>query len=123
MKTKKCNKCGDVRPLSKFTAHPSSASGYRNTCKDCVALYSKKTGPKPEKMVIPADKKDQLAYHPNQSATLSPYYKRIIGGSYTPRDAGLTPNRTLLWRETDYWMERPIYVRATGNKKNKTRGV
>lgn len=69
IKTQKCNRCGDVRPLSKFEVHPQAASGYRRTCKDCVSLYSKKTGPKPERMNIPADKRDPLAYHPNHSAT------------------------------------------------------
>lgn len=123
IKTQKCNRCGDVRPLSKFEVHPQAASGYRRTCKDCVSLYSKKTGPKPERMNIPADKRDPLAYHPNHSATLSPYYRKIIGGSFAPRNPELTPSRTLLWSENTFWGEKPVYIRETGNKKIKSKGV
>jgi hypothetical protein len=84
-------------------------------------MYAPK--PKPKRMKVPVGKKDQLAYHPNQSATLSPYYKKIIGGSYRPRDPNTTPSRYLLWSDNPYWAEKPIYVRPTDNKSIKSRGT
>lgn len=103
--------------------HTHLAPAVTGTHAKTAWLCSKKTGPKPEKMVIPADKKDQLAYHPNHSATLSPYYRKIIGGSFAPRNPELTPSRTLLWSENTFWGEKPVYIRETGNKKIKSKGV
>lgn len=33
--TKKCNKCGKVKPVSEFHKKRQSADGYRPTCKEC----------------------------------------------------------------------------------------
>lgn len=120
---KKCNKCGDVRPTTKFDVHPQSNDGYRHTCRDCISLYSAKPGPKPKVGNVQKAKKDQLAYHPNQSATLAPYYKKIIGGQFKPRDPNLTPSRTIRWSDNKYWQEKPMFVRETGNKEVKSRGL
>jgi uncharacterized Zn finger protein len=32
---KKCTKCGEVKPLQEFYAHPTIKDGYRTRCKKC----------------------------------------------------------------------------------------
>ena len=39
---KKCNKCGEVKPVSEFNKRPSSRDGLRSECKVCRAAYKRK---------------------------------------------------------------------------------
>jgi len=36
---KKCNKCGEIRPLDQFSTRSDSADGLRQTCKPCNRAY------------------------------------------------------------------------------------
>ena len=38
--TKKCSKCGEVKPVGDFGKHKSSKNGIRSECLKCAALYS-----------------------------------------------------------------------------------
>lgn len=42
MEQKRCIKCGEVKPLSEFYAHPNMADGHFSKCKDCVKADVKK---------------------------------------------------------------------------------
>jgi 5-methylcytosine-specific restriction endonuclease McrA len=47
---KLCRGCGQIKPISEFSAEPSSGDGYRNKCKDCVKKMVKEWEKKnPEK--------------------------------------------------------------------------
>ncbi len=39
METKKCNKCGVVKPLCEFAKNKSMKDGHLNRCKDCYKIY------------------------------------------------------------------------------------
>ena len=41
METKKCIKCGVIKPLDQFYKHPKMKSGYKNSCIACNKLYIK----------------------------------------------------------------------------------
>lgn len=41
--TKKCSKCGEVKPLDAFSLHSSGPLGHHSWCKACVAEYDKIT--------------------------------------------------------------------------------
>lgn len=53
METKKCSKCGEVKPITDFYKRKNSKDGYRNHCKQCV-LKDRKTYQKEnrEKIII-----------------------------------------------------------------------
>ena len=38
---KQCNKCGELKPLSKFSKDKSKKGGIRTTCKDCDAIVGR----------------------------------------------------------------------------------
>jgi hypothetical protein len=42
MNTKKCFKCGAVKPIDEFNRHPEMGDGHLNKCKSCVGKYLKR---------------------------------------------------------------------------------
>jgi len=42
IKTKRCSKCKQIKPLSEFSKHKSYEDGHRYWCKLCESQYSKK---------------------------------------------------------------------------------
>lgn len=42
MTTKKCFKCGKIKPLEDFYANAGMLDGHLNKCKDCIKAYSRK---------------------------------------------------------------------------------
>lgn len=41
MKTKRCTKCGETKPLSEFSKKTASPDGLRWWCKTCTAIYQR----------------------------------------------------------------------------------
>ncbi len=46
--TKKCTKCGGVKPLVEFYVNRSSKDGKNSRCKACLKAYQKKRNQRPE---------------------------------------------------------------------------
>lgn len=42
MKSKKCTKCKETKPLNQFGKKKSNIDGYRYSCKNCTNSYEKK---------------------------------------------------------------------------------
>ena len=59
MTTKKCNRCGETKPLSEFNTHRTY--GHQHWCKACYAEYRRNKGPR-MRDVTPTTQKGFVAY-------------------------------------------------------------
>lgn len=126
---KTCHKCKKNLPLSRFDLSTTSKDGVTSKCKNCIFLYSKKTGPvkkfnKDNNKPTP----DQLAYHPVQKPGLTKQQRQIMSGSTTKdakfvRDPNVVPPMTFRESKESFWMEKPVYVRNNGNAHIPSRGM
>jgi len=58
---KSCKKCGETKPLTSFYKSDRCTDGYRGTCKQCMALFSKTTClPSGANGVVPLPSQDRL---------------------------------------------------------------
>lgn len=75
METKKCNKCGKVKPLPEMTRRRNEETGefkYLSLCKSCKAEYQKKQ--KMEKREAP---KSKVCTCCKQEKPIDSFYKKI----------------------------------------------
>jgi len=75
MKLKRCSKCKQWKPLSKFGKHKDSKDGLRYWCKECEALYYQKCHRKNKKQL---NKRSREYYYANRERMIKQsreYYK------------------------------------------------
>ena len=86
METKKCNKCGKMKPLPEMTRRRNEETGefkYLSLCKSCKAEYQKKY--KIEKREAP---KSKVCTCCKQEKPIDSFYKNI----QTAPESGFTPH-------------------------------
>lgn len=62
MKTKKCFKCNNVKPLSDFYKHSEMADGHINKCKECTKLDNKPSNGNVKRKCVVCGKKFRTTY-------------------------------------------------------------
>ena len=83
MRTKRCVRCGKVKPISEFYKHKKMADGYRNICKDCINKQTReKKGwlkwDKTEKRVIRAIYKVEVRSSKQRNMPLPAYTRQEL---------------------------------------------
>lgn len=98
--TKRCFKCGIVKPIADFYKHPQTKDGHLNKCKECTKADVQKNY---AKHIDYYHKYDQHRYRKNKSRFLDHVYQGIVRRcNGIPRrysSTGTTPISVPEWRQ------------------------
>ena len=85
MNTKKCNKCGEIKPLAEFHKKTASKDGHQSQCKGCMKRYNEKNKAAKTEYDKRYNKKNKVAiaewqkrYNEKNKAAIADYQKRYF---------------------------------------------
>jgi len=85
MNTKKCNKCGEIKPLAEFHKKTANKDGHQYQCKGCMKRYNEKNKAAKTEYDKRYNKKNKVAiaerqkrYNEKNKAAIADYQKRYF---------------------------------------------